>query len=290
MPQTDFAVDIDPEFAALCGPLSIAERAQLEANVVAHGCLDPLIVWANHDILLDGHNRLEICTRFDIQFKTKALRFETREEALNWVINNQLGRRNITPEQASYLRGKRYIAEKAGHGGDRKSTPQTDDLKTSERLAQELKVSSATIERDADFAEAIDTIAENLGDDAKRKLLSGDVKASKADVLKLAACAPKEQRAAINSVENGKADSLKAAMPSGPTPHEEAQQDPARRWSASLHKLYVLLNSTRDNGGIRALAKKWTNESKTEYVAELRRIVGELEKWISILENVAWKK
>lgn len=30
---------------------------------------------------------------------------------MNWIINNQLGRRNLHPDQASYLRGKRYNAE-----------------------------------------------------------------------------------------------------------------------------------------------------------------------------------
>jgi hypothetical protein len=44
------------------------------------------------------------------------------------IINNQLGRRNLTAEQKKYLIGLRFNSEKAAHGGDRKSTPQNGYL------------------------------------------------------------------------------------------------------------------------------------------------------------------
>ena len=34
-----------------------------------------------------------------------------------WICKNQLGRRNLTEEQKSYLRGKQYEAEKMAQGG-----------------------------------------------------------------------------------------------------------------------------------------------------------------------------
>jgi hypothetical protein len=72
-----------------------------------------------------------------------------RQAAMNWMINNQLGRRNLHPDQASYLRGKRYNAEKQDKGGDRKSIDQNDPLieSTADRLATEYKVSAPTIKR-----------------------------------------------------------------------------------------------------------------------------------------------
>ena len=39
-------MQIDDEFKALIPPLSVDERAQLEANLLADGCRDPLVVWA----------------------------------------------------------------------------------------------------------------------------------------------------------------------------------------------------------------------------------------------------
>ena len=38
--------------------------------------------------------------------------FENREEAVAWICRNQLGRRNLSPEQKRYLLGKQYEAEK----------------------------------------------------------------------------------------------------------------------------------------------------------------------------------
>jgi len=98
---------IDAEFRTLIPALSKDERAQLEASVLAEGCRDALVVWQG--ILLDGHNRYEICTAHSLPFETVEIDLPDREAAITWIINNQLGRRNLTPEQASYLRGKRYI-------------------------------------------------------------------------------------------------------------------------------------------------------------------------------------
>ena len=52
-------IQIDSELRALIPPLSSEERSQLEVNLVAEGCRDPLVVWKGHHILLDGHNRYE---------------------------------------------------------------------------------------------------------------------------------------------------------------------------------------------------------------------------------------
>ena len=46
-------IEIDSEFQALIPPLSAKELAQLEVNLLADGCRDPLVVWGNTHI--DGH-------------------------------------------------------------------------------------------------------------------------------------------------------------------------------------------------------------------------------------------
>ena len=85
---------IDPEFANLIPPLSQEEREQLEANILAkRKCHDPIVLWK--DIILDGHNRFEICIANNIQFEVKEMHFKTRSEAMSWMLENQLGRRNL---------------------------------------------------------------------------------------------------------------------------------------------------------------------------------------------------
>ena len=103
---------IDPEFQSQIPPLTDDEFKQLEENILKEGkLLSPLIVWNN--TLVDGHNRYAILQKHpEIYFSTMPLRFENREEAIAWICRNQLGRRNLSPEQKRYLLGKQYEAEK----------------------------------------------------------------------------------------------------------------------------------------------------------------------------------
>ena len=103
---------IDPEFQSQISPLTDDEFKQLEENILKEGKLiSPLIVWNN--TLVDGHNRYAILQKHpEIYFSTMPLPFESREEVLAWICKNQLGRRNLTPEQKKFLMGKQYSSEK----------------------------------------------------------------------------------------------------------------------------------------------------------------------------------
>jgi N6-adenosine-specific RNA methylase IME4 len=85
---------IDPEFAALIPPLALEEREQLERNILADGCRDPLTVWDG--VIVDGHNRYQICTRHGLPFEVAQKQFESRAHARIWMRENQKGRRNLT--------------------------------------------------------------------------------------------------------------------------------------------------------------------------------------------------
>lgn len=94
-------IQIDKEFKDLIPPLQKEERDQLEANIKAEGCRDPLTVWEG--TLMDGHNRHEICTRLNIPFKTVEISFPDRSHAVEWVIKNQFGRRNLSAYDRTIL-------------------------------------------------------------------------------------------------------------------------------------------------------------------------------------------
>lgn len=92
---------IDPTFK-VCIPVPRAEElVQLEANLVAEGCRDALVVWQG--FIADGHNRYEICTRLGISFKTVELKLTSRPEVKLWIVLNQAGRRNLTIAQKAKL-------------------------------------------------------------------------------------------------------------------------------------------------------------------------------------------
>ena len=48
------------------------------------------------------------CTRCHVPFTTVEHAFADREAAMDWIDANQLGWRNLTPDQRSFLRGRRY--------------------------------------------------------------------------------------------------------------------------------------------------------------------------------------
>jgi len=85
----------DPEFKSLIPPLSKEERTQLEQNILLHRkCHDAIIVWDG--IIIDGHNRFEICLEHGVEFEIKEMTFPSRDEAKVWILENQLGRRNLS--------------------------------------------------------------------------------------------------------------------------------------------------------------------------------------------------
>jgi hypothetical protein len=100
-PQSNSGIQINPEFRSLIGPLSRDERQTLEANLIAEGCRDPLVTWRG--ILLDGHNRFEICERRGIPFKTVEIDLPDDEAAKLWIEEHQIGRRNLTTDQRAAI-------------------------------------------------------------------------------------------------------------------------------------------------------------------------------------------
>jgi hypothetical protein len=177
-------ITIDEEFQSLIPPLSDFERLQLGETLEKEGCRDPLITW--NGILIDGHNRHEICERLGLEYSTCEITLADRDSVKAWMYRNQLGRRNLSPADASELRGLIYNARKktksqaGSKGGASKAQNDTCLKSTADEVAAETGVSAATIKRDAEYADAVDEVAKT--DPAIRsKVRKGDVK--KKDVI-----------------------------------------------------------------------------------------------------------
>lgn len=110
--DSDIKIRIDEEFKSLIPVLTPEEKSQLENNLIREGCRDPIVIWKGYNILLDGHNRYEICLKNGLDYEFIELELPSREEAHLWMMRNQLGRRNLQPEALSYFRGKLQAAVK----------------------------------------------------------------------------------------------------------------------------------------------------------------------------------
>lgn len=200
--------------------LSEEEYKQLESNIIELGCKDPLTIWLTTEkvtgisedetaiyVILDGHNRYEICQKNQIDFKiSNPLKFETIEMAKDYMINHQLGRRNLNPEQISYFRGLKYISlkkekgkyEREEHNGkfyhyeNEASESAQNETKnhngkiyhygkttTAQDLAKEFNISEKTIRNDALFAKSV----ESLPDKLRAEVLQGKSSLTKAEVI-----------------------------------------------------------------------------------------------------------
>ena len=185
---------VDPDFQKLLPPLSSGELNELEASIRDEGIREPLVLWRG--VLIDGHNRFDIAKKHGLPYRTTSLDFEDRAAARKWVIRNQLGRRNLTADWVSYLRGQE-VKEAPREAGSRTDTSGKNVTRLQE-LAGEHGVDRRTLHRDAHFAEAVDTVAKAAGEDTRDTLLSG--KLTREEVKRLSQIAeerPCDVRAAI---------------------------------------------------------------------------------------------
>lgn len=160
---------VDPEFSGLIPPLTLQEREQLEHNIrITRKCYDPIIIWDG--VIIDGHNRFEICMEHEIEFEVKEMDFSSREEAKVWMLDNQLGRRNLSDAARIeiVLLKEEILRERARKrqslaGGDKtggkcegallpKKTSQSDErIHVQEALAAEAGIGKGTLHRYQDI-------------------------------------------------------------------------------------------------------------------------------------------
>lgn len=170
---------IDAEFKDLIPPLTLLEKDGLKKSLIEDGCLHPLVVWK--DILLDGYHRHEICTDNNIEFKTIELQFEDKAAAKIWMINHQLGKRNLNNFQRCELvahlepliaaKAKEKQQEHAGTAPGKKkslSLNSVEVIDTQKEMAKKAQVGCDTIYR-------VKKIIEKASDKDKEKLRNGEV-------------------------------------------------------------------------------------------------------------------
>ena len=176
-----YDLTVDPEFRDLIPPLNEEELKLLEESLVADGCESPLIVW--NGVIIDGHNRYAICRKHDIPFSIQEKNFSSRDDAMLWMLRNQLGRRNLNSYQRVELVLKfeplvksaaeqRMLAGKAANPVPTLAQGQTKG-KTRDHLSEAAGVSHGT------FAKA-KKLVQSADEETKRELRAGKVTVNRA--------------------------------------------------------------------------------------------------------------
>lgn len=229
--MTKPVLKIDPEFQAKIPPLSEAEFKQLEENILRDGeVYDPIVIW--NGTIVDGHNRYRIIQDHPwLEWRVREMQFADKWEAFDWMCANQLGRRNLTDEQRTYLIGKMYEARKHATGGaqngnqfaskkhagencrhvSRKITKQG----TAGEIARELGTGERTVRDAEQYSKGIDAIR-IISSNTASDILSGKKKIKKKDI-KLIGTAPEPDRPAL----------ISAVVEGRPIPKEDPKPKPA---------------------------------------------------------------
>ena len=244
---------IDPEFANKIPPLREEELEQLEENILADGVvINPLIVWDG--VIVDGHNRYRILQKHpEIQFTTYEKKFADRYAAIAWICKNQLGRRNLTPQQFKYLIGLQYEAEKcsSNYNGnrftslDKSRCVQNEHTykpeRTAERIARENNLSGSYVRRAEHFAKGVDA-AEKVAPGIKQEILSGSIKPTEKAVAAIAKAPPEERPALVQQLRQAKE-----------TEKQEEKPKPRRSAAETLQAIRdISANMLQSNGEIDA--------------------------------------
>lgn len=179
---------IKKRFAEVLRPLNEQELSALEQELLACGEVrDPIVTWKG--FVADGHNRLQLAKKHELDYCKEVLpseKYPTEDSVVAWIIDQQLARRNLNPQNYSFYRGKRYNEAPSGQG--KSDGPTKSEI--AEQLAKAAGVSPATIRNDAATAKAVD----GLGKSLKQKYLADEIKLTKAELDKLASLKPAQQR------------------------------------------------------------------------------------------------
>jgi hypothetical protein len=177
------------DFATLHRALTSLEFSQLERNCLRDGkILDPIKMWRGH--VMDGLHRLKIAEKHDLPYTEEEMQFSTEEEAQQWVLEHQLGKRNLSDFESQRLRAE--LAKLYG---------------TAETAAMS-GTSIRTVQRDAEASAAL----EKMSPDIREKCESGAILTSRS-ALKRYGQLTDSQRAAVDQSLRDHAVSLMQAIP-----------------------------------------------------------------------------
>jgi len=177
---------IDEEFEKLLPVLTLEESEKLENNILQYGMLDPIKIWQDPDtgewIIIDRHNRYNILKKHNIDwhywqdYKIMA-ELETREDVKQWMLEQQLGRRNLSDAEKYEIVQKfksvfqKKAKENQSLGG--KGLANLPKVDTRKEMAKAIGVSEGTYRK-------LDTVMQSGNEELKQQLREKKVSTDKA--------------------------------------------------------------------------------------------------------------
>lgn len=161
-------------------PISPDVLKAVTENITSYGFDpgQPLTVWLEHDVLLDGHTRLRAAIKAGIDsIPAVYVSFRSEDAALDYAISRQRDRRQLTDDVLLHL--VQQLDKRNTRGGDTRSTQAKSKAqdcatgKTSEKTARLLGISPRKVEQ-------IRTIQDHSNKEIMDRVLAGDWSVNKA--------------------------------------------------------------------------------------------------------------
>lgn len=210
---------IDKEFKDKIPPLTDAEFEQLRENILSDGeVYEPIATW--NGVIVDGHNRWQIVQEHpEIPFRIKEMDFADKWAAFEWMYRKQLGRRNLSDEQKTYMVGKmlearkhsgnQYTAMSAAGQNDREQRSRKEIKEgTAGEIGKEIGMSEKNVRRAEHFAKGLDAIRE-VSPAAADKVLEGKSGVSKQTIAEMRNADGEEVKEVAKAIEEGRPVSRK---------------------------------------------------------------------------------
>lgn len=179
---------IDEEFRALLDPLETEELNTLHENIENDGEItDPIIIWKEEDIVVDGMNRYEYHLVTGIQAAFKFKSFVDRDDVKRWIVSRQLGRRNSGGMAKAQMRRLlvSYVAKKNPAPeptlSNPKPKPKMSTNKAVHEVAEKIGVSPRQVFRDVEVVNILDSLPANV----KSKIQKGSIAATPESLRRL---------------------------------------------------------------------------------------------------------
>jgi len=169
---------INQKFRDVIPPLSAEEYTSLRESLISEGCRDAIIVW--NGVIVDGYHRHAICTELNIPFNISEMPFGNEDAAIEWILRNQVSRRNLSDVErgrltlklkaliAARAKDNQRMAAEATNTGSPILAEACESIDTREELAKMAGISHGTLGK----IETVDREAPVIISDAMGKIIS----------------------------------------------------------------------------------------------------------------------
>ena len=176
-------ITINPEYESIVPPLSEEDYEALKKSIKENGLRLPIFI-TEYGVILDGHHRYKICLELGIEPKFEIKRFDNKLAEIEFVIDINLNRRQLTPfqrvelafelekvesEKAKIrsLQNLKYVSQKLSSGSIGHIDNLSEDQgRTRAIVSKKAGISQGTYERGRN-------IIQNGSEEQKKKLRKG---------------------------------------------------------------------------------------------------------------------